>query len=75
MDKIYLDPQLESEFSHLINRYDLSDILYLLNRYLEGRTKLASELKAQDVAHWYNLSGYCRMMAGELEQITTVYKE
>ncbi len=74
MDKIYPDPQLELELGHLIDRYDLSDIFYLLNRYLEGRAKLASELETKDIAHWYNVSGYCRMMAGELEQITRLHK-
>ena len=75
MDKIYIAPQLKSEFSHLIDRYDLSDIVYLLDQYLEGRTKVAFELEAENAPYWSNASGYCRMMGRELEQITTVYNE
>ena len=74
MDKIDIDPQLQLEFSHLIDRYNLSDIVYLLDQYLEGRTKVAWELEAEKAPYWSNASGFCRMLAGELEQITAVHK-
>ena len=74
MDKIDIDPQLQSEFSHLIDRYHLSDIVYLLDQYLEGRTKVAWELEAKNAPYWSNASGFCRMMTEELEQISTVHK-
>ena len=73
MDKIDIDPQLKSEFSNLIDRYELSEIVYLLDQYLEGRTKVAFELEAENAPYWSNASGYCRMMGRELEQITNVY--
>ena len=75
MDKIYIDPQLESEFSHLIDRYNLSDIVYLLDQYLEGRTKVAFELQEENAPYWSNASGYCRMIGRELEHIATFHNE
>ena len=44
MEKIGINPQLQSKFSHLIYRYNLSNIVYLLDRYLEGITQVAREL-------------------------------
>ena len=73
MDKIDIDPQLKSEFSNLIDRYELSEIVYLLDQYLEGRTKVAFELEAENAPYWSNASGFCRMMGRELEQITNVH--
>ncbi|MDJ0900274.1 MAG: hypothetical protein QNJ55_15835 [Xenococcus sp. MO_188.B8] len=73
MDKIYIDPQLKSKFSYLIDHYDLSDIVYLLDQYIEGRTKVAFELETENAPYWNNASGYCRIMSRELEQMKTVY--
>lgn len=44
--------------------------LLLVVSYLKAKAKVAWELEAIDVEHWYNTSGYCRLLIAELKQTT-----